>query len=249
MFHYRYPWLPKRKSYWNSNRADYLFLIRRCFPFLNMHFYPPDNLFFFFANKNFSKSPNWDSSTIFFFFFAQKTSLRKFSNSLYFSLFLSFLPKLHNPLISSLLLIIFSTAFFFFFTASTQHFKRVRFNFQPYHSFFSPAPLNFLPTPLRILTDSTHNSHWDHSIYQRSRSFIKINSLTFFSYSTHFYFSPLIFVLHPVTSFHCFFFFLDNFSFSLSLFFSSFLWISPSLFFCHFLIFSKSFFFDFDFFL
>lgn len=171
MFHYRYPWLPKRKSYWNSIRADILFLIRRCFPFLNMHFYPPDNLFFFFAKKFFSKSQNWDRSTILFFFFAQKRSLRKFSNSLYFSLFLWFPSKVHNPLISSLILFIFSSGIFFFFTGSTHYFKRVHLNFHRCHSFFSASPLNFWVTPLIILSDSTHNFDWYHSIYQRCRSF------------------------------------------------------------------------------
>ena len=116
VLHYRYPWFPKRKSYWNSNRANILFLIRRCFPFLNMHFYPPD---------------------IFFFFFATKMSLRKFLISLYFfyfqilCLFFTFCFKSLHP-------------YTHFCSGFAQIFEWSRLNFSLNSlNFFSVTPLIF----------------------------------------------------------------------------------------------------------
>lgn len=133
--HYRFPWLPKRKSYWSSIRADILFLIWRLFPFLNMHFYPPDILIFFFAKLFFSKSKKNIHSDILIFFFAKKKTLRKSHNLVFFLYFLSF-PQIYffHPFFIRISLIF--AHFFSHWILTGPLIFSLTFYFP--HSFFSP---------------------------------------------------------------------------------------------------------------
>lgn len=120
VLHYQISWFPKRNLYWSSIRSDILFLIRRCFPFLNMHFYPPDSFFFFFAKFFFSKLKKLERSDIFYFFFATKTSLRKFLISLYFWFFFWIFTQFQISLIFFLNTLNFLLGLFFHPVGSSQ---------------------------------------------------------------------------------------------------------------------------------